>query len=269
MRQPVCVGCDGRELLTLNSVTAPLTEPHLNEHKTSPKYLRNTSSFWGGTRGGGQPRKAAKARSPCRGESQPSPKSWAISRVQRGSPCWCRASPAVPQTLHQEGPWAMRNGLRSSKLNTKDDSGVHIQQNALQAWECAYGFNIPAFCWGCGGSRMPQSPARELLPPDNLGHCLKAKEVVKTGACNKNLRVEAASTKSSKGHESSFATVLVFSRSGYAPFICLGDYTKHRENRKAVAQTHCKHNPAAQLRANQENLQSLKYVCKGAILSVT
>lgn len=48
MRQLVCVGCDGRELLTLNSVTAPLTESHLNAHKRSGKYLRNTGSFgWG------------------------------------------------------------------------------------------------------------------------------------------------------------------------------------------------------------------------------
>lgn len=47
MRQLVCVGCDGRELLTLNSVTAPLTESHLNAHKRSRKYLRNMRSFTG------------------------------------------------------------------------------------------------------------------------------------------------------------------------------------------------------------------------------
>lgn len=89
------------------------------------------------------------------------------------------------------------------------------------------------------------------------------------GASNKNLRVEEASVKSSKGHESSFETVLLFSGSAYAPFICLGNYAKHRLRESRKAQTHCKHNPAAQLRAKQQNLQSLKYVCKGAILSVT
>lgn len=61
MRQLVCVGCDGRELLTLNSVTAPLTESHLNAHKRSRKYLRNTRSFRGGSGVGvnrGNPAKA-------------------------------------------------------------------------------------------------------------------------------------------------------------------------------------------------------------------
>lgn len=157
----------------------------------------------------------------------------------------------------------------SSKPNTmlcaeQSFSCSHPAANALQAWEWVHGLDTHAFCWGHGGGRTPRSPARDLLPPDNLGHCLKAKEAV-----NKNLRVGAASMKSSKGRKSSLETVLVCSRSGYAPFICLGNYTKHRGNRKAVAQTHCKHNPAAQLRANQQNLQSLKYVCKGAILSVT
>lgn len=53
MRQPVCVGCDGRELLTLNSVTAPLTEPHLNAHKRSPKSFRGGPG-WGPAQESGQ-----------------------------------------------------------------------------------------------------------------------------------------------------------------------------------------------------------------------
>lgn len=132
MRQPVCVGCDGKELLTLNSVTAPLTEPHLNGHKTSPKDLRNTSSFWRGTRGGGQPRKAAKERSPRRGENKPSPKTWTMSGVQRGSPAGAVAAPPCHKCSIRRDPEprAMGSGAPNSTgtFVQKDGFGVYNQQ---------------------------------------------------------------------------------------------------------------------------------------------
>lgn len=189
MRQPVCVGCDGRELLTLNSVTAPLTEPHLNGHKTSPEDLRNSSSVWGGTRGGGQPRKAAKTG--LHAEER-------TSQAQKPGQCWeCRGAPpvgAVPalprhkRSIRRDPePRAMGSGALNSTQNlcAKGWFWCSNPENALQAWEWVHGLDIHVFCWGRGGSRVPRSPARELLPPDNLGHCLKAKGAAKTGACNK------------------------------------------------------------------------------------
>lgn len=271
MRQPVCVGCDGRELLTPNSVTAPLTELHLNAHKRSPKYLRSTRSFTGGCGVGASPGKQPRRGLQAEGRASQAQKSGQCGEC-RGLPP-AGAVPALPR--HQRSirrdpePWAMGSWAPNPApaFVQKSHSGVHIQQKRCRpgngSMDSTSTRSVPR------GAQMSRFPARELLPPDNLGHCLKAKEAVQTGACNKNLRVEAASMKSSKGHESFFESVLVCSRSGCAPFICLGNYTKHRENRKAVAQTHCKHSPAAQLRANQQNLQSLKYVCEGAILSVT
>lgn len=127
MRQPVCVGCDGRELLTPNSVTAPLTEPHLNAHKRSPKYLRSTRSFTGGRGEGASPGKQPRRGLQAEGRASQAQKSWAMWGAQRASPRWCRASPAAPPALHQEPPWAMSCGLVSSQPSISlcaEESGI-------------------------------------------------------------------------------------------------------------------------------------------------
>lgn len=282
MRQPVCVGCDGRELLTLNSVTAPLTEPHLNAHKRSPKYLRNTRPFRGGRGVGASPGKQPRLSWPKtpRGE-RAKPKNLDNVTSAEGFPHLVPCQPSCATNAPSGGTpshASERNGLMSSKFSAslcaKESFWCPHPAKALQAWEWVRGFSIRTFRGGCHRpAQQPRTaPARDLLPPDNLGHGLhRAKEAAKIGTSNKNLRVEAASMKSSEGYKSFFETVLICSGSDYAPFTCSGSDTKHRlwENRQAVAQAHCKHNPAAQLRAKQQNLQSLKYVCKGAILSVT
>lgn len=187
MRQPVCVGCDGRELLTPNSVTAPLTEPHLNAHKRSPKCLRSTRSFTGGTWGGGQPRKAAKARCPGRGESEPSPKYLGKVASAEGfpplGPCQpCRATSAPSGATLGHELWAreLPDQHQPSCRRIKNRPDVHIQQICCRpgkgSMDSTSTRSVPR------GARMSRSPARELLPPDNLGHCLKAKEPVQTGA---------------------------------------------------------------------------------------
>lgn len=129
MRQPVCVGCDGRELLTLNSVTAPLTEPHLNVHKRSP----NTwGSFRGGRRVGASP-----GEQPRRGLHAEGRASQAQKPGQRHE---CRgvppagAVPAVPRherpgSGHPEPP-AMGSRAPNPMLcfTLGNRSRVHIQQ---------------------------------------------------------------------------------------------------------------------------------------------
>jgi len=127
MRQPVCVGCDGRELLTLNSVTAPLTESHLNAHKRSRKYLRNTRSFRGGSGAGVSRGNPAKAEVSIPRRNGAKPRNLDNVVTKGASPPWCRASPpARPSFFHRntlsEGTqtvsdYWLSNGFISLKLN--------------------------------------------------------------------------------------------------------------------------------------------------------
>lgn len=109
MRQPVCVGCDGRELLTLNSVTAPLTESHLNAHKRSGKYLRNTRSCGAGVKRGNP----AKAEGPNRGKHPPNGEMWTT--------CWAKRVPRlVPR--QPRSPSSRTTSAPSEGTRTASDS---------------------------------------------------------------------------------------------------------------------------------------------------
>lgn len=126
MRQPVCVGCDGRELLTLNSVTAPLTEPHLNVHKRSPKHLRNTRFFRGGQGVGASPGKQPRAE----GRASQAQKPGQCHKC-RGLPC-VGAVPTAPRTLHQpEGPQSMNAPSGGTLSHQQWAHELQTQHNAL------------------------------------------------------------------------------------------------------------------------------------------
>lgn len=281
MRQPVCVGCDGRELLTLNSVTAPLTEPHLNAHKRSPKYLRSTRSFRGGRGVGASPGKQPRRGLHAEGRA---------SQAQKPGRCGeCRglpplgAVPALPRhkrsIRRNPEPWLPEKWAHELQIQCQSSCKrvIVVFASSKRTADLGTGPWIPhprvlpgTWWWSNATGRCPLQGICCLLTVWGMAST-EPKKLSKQGRATKNLGVEAAGMKSSKCYKSFFETVLICSRSDCAPFTCLGSYTKHRlrENRKAVAQTRCKHNPAAQLRAKQQNLQSLKYVCKGAILSVT
>lgn len=146
MRQPVCVGCDGRELLTPNSVTAPLTEPHLNAHKRSPKYLRSTRSFTGGCGVGASPGKQPRRGLQAEGR---------VSQAQKSGQCGeCRGFPPLvpcqPCRATSAPSGAMSHGLVSSQSNTslcaEESFWCSHPVKARQAWEWLHGVNIHAFC---------------------------------------------------------------------------------------------------------------------------
>lgn len=115
MRQLVCVGCDGRELLTLNSVTAPLTESHLNAHKRSRKYLRNRRSFRGGSGVGVNPGNPAKAEVSVPRQSPAKAKNLEQAVSKEGFPPLGPCQPPGPAALLQQ-KYSLRRNANCERL---------------------------------------------------------------------------------------------------------------------------------------------------------